>query len=79
MMVIAAVVIWIVGFIFTMIFGGVVIVDCELHREEPFEEYYQSWGGVRFYSLVFLALLIATSVWPITLVTIYIVALIRKW
>lgn len=78
-MVIAATVIWIVGFIFTLIFGGVLMMESEIHREEPFSEYYESWGSVRFYTLAIFALLFVTSIWPIALVTLWIVALIKKW
>lgn len=78
-MVIAATVIWIVGFLFFLIFGGVLIADSEIHREEPFQQYYESWGAVRFYTMVVFAFLALVSIWPIALVTLWIVALIKKW
>ncbi|AZU97238.1 membrane protein [Streptomyces phage Emma1919] len=78
-MVIAAIVIWVIGLLMALVAGFGFTLETEPHDTEEFEKYYKSWGGTRFYTLWFIALLILAVIWPIALVSLWIVALIKGW
>ncbi|AXQ63424.1 hypothetical protein SEA_COMRADE_187 [Streptomyces phage Comrade] len=78
-MVIAATIIWIIGMVMVLVFGFAVALTGELHEEEPLDGLFKSWGGTRFYSLYFLILILCLPIWPLILVSIWIVALVRGW
>ncbi|QIQ63045.1 hypothetical protein SEA_MOAB_191 [Streptomyces phage Moab] len=78
-MVLTAIILWSVG-MFMCVFGGFFfVVEGEIHREEPFDKYYEQWGVTRFYTLVILAILIAIPFWPLILLGLWITALIKGW
>jgi multisubunit Na+/H+ antiporter MnhB subunit len=78
-MVIAAIVIWVMGMLTVLIAGFCLTIEEEPHDTVEFEKYYKSWGGTRFYTLWFIALIILAVIWSIALVTAWIIALIKGW
>lgn len=78
-MVIAATVTWAVGMIFFILVGFTATVYDGFHEDEPFKKYFDSWGGVRFYTLWLFVGLLLIAIWPIVLVSLWIIALIKGW
>jgi hypothetical protein len=78
-MLIAGTIIWVIVGAFAFIMGSMFTMDEEIHRGEPFENLYDSWGATRFYTLWFICLLLLAAVWPIALLTLWITALIKGW
>ena len=76
-MVIAATVIWVIGAIITFIVGMTAMID--LGDIEEVNELIEKWGVVRVLTLWLLIVLIVAPLWPIALVTVWIVALIKGW
>ncbi|XAO35355.1 hypothetical protein SEA_FRANCOB_191 [Streptomyces phage Francob] len=78
-MVLAATIIWIIGMIVGFVFGFALMISGELHEVEPLDKKFESWGGVRFYTLAFFILFLCLPIWPIILVSLWIYALIKGW
>lgn len=76
-MVIAATVIWVIGAIITFIVGMTAMIDSG--DIEEVNELIEKWGVVRVLTLWLLIVLIVAPLWPIALVTVWTVALIKGW
>jgi hypothetical protein len=64
---------------FFIVMGFAAVVEGGFHEDEPFDKYFDLWGGVRFYTVLLFCGIVLCAFWPLVLLSLWIVALIKGW